>query len=487
MYLSIVSLAVALAFALANPASAQPPISNGQAASDASLGGPPSHVIPGQFLVELQPGASQNAVLQAHGLVAAARWQLVNGFVAHMSDTAASRLRHDPLVRMVTPDVIVQAFPKAPPSGGGKGGKGGGSTPPATCPDTSGALLLSPQQIPTGVRRINAAGAALAGAGAKVAVIDTGIDDCHPDLKDNVKGGVNVLDATKSPRDDNGHGTHVAGIVGARDNGFGVVGVAPAASLYAVKLLDLNGSGALSNVVTALDWAVRNGMNVANLSLGALDFWCALLGTCGTGTECTAVNNAVARGVTVVVAAGNDASDAVSYTPANCRDSLTVTALADSDGNPGGLGPSIPVNGQAELDDTFAQTFSNFSVFGWDVDGDGVFTLDDHPIVDLMAPGVAILSTVPTYAVTLNTQYGLPRNYASLSGTSMATPHVAGAAARYVATHPGIAADAVREALVLSGECRGGGTVTGLLCSTKWADDPDADSGSEPLVHVADF
>jgi subtilisin family serine protease len=121
------------------------------------------------------------------------------------------------------------------------------------------------------------------------------------------------------------------------------------------------------------------------------------------------------------------------------------------------------------------------------VNGDGLFTIDDHPIVDLMAPGVAILSTMPTYDVTLNTQYGLPRNYARLTGTSMAAPHVAGAASRYIAAHPGVSADAVRRALVLSGECAAGGTVTGLLCSTKWLDDPDIDSGSEPLVHVTGF
>jgi subtilisin family serine protease len=488
MYRSIVvSTFVLLACTLANPASGQPPMSNIQAADRAAgaASGPRPHVVPGQFIVELHTGASQDAVLRAHGLVAHARWQVVNGFVARMPDAVASRLGNDPLVRLVTPDVVVEAFPKAP-GGGGKGGKGGGNPPPASCPDTASALLI-PQQVPTGVQRIGGVAPALAGAGAKVAVIDTGIDDCHPDLKDNVKGGINILDATKAPRDDNGHGTHVAGIVGARHNDFGVVGVAPAASLYAVKVLDLNGSGALSNVVTALDWAVRNGMNVANLSLGAVDFWCVLMGMCGAGTECTAVNNAVARGVTVVVAAGNDASDAVSYTPANCRDSLTVTALADSDGAANGVGPALVVNGQPEVDDTFAQTFSNFSTFGWDVNGDGLFTIDDHPIVDLAAPGVAILSTTPTYSVTLNTQYGLARNYAALSGTSMAAPHVAGAAARYIAAHPGVSADAVRQALVLSGECAGTGTVTELLCSTKWPDDPDIDSGSEPLVHTADF
>jgi subtilisin len=476
---SLVALAFVHAVVSAGPAAGQ------EAAPHGAGGGRQPRIIPGQFLVELQPGASQDAVLRGHGLAARARWQLVNGFVARMSDTAANRLRSDPSVKRVSPDLVIESFPKPPSGGGGKGGKGGSSMPPSACPDTSDAVVL--EQVPTGVQRTGGAGVASAGAGVKVAVIDTGIDDCHPDLKDNVKGGINIVDGTRPPRDDNGHGTHVAGIIAARDNDLGVVGVAPGASLYAVKVLDASGSGALSSIVTALDWAVKNGINVANLSLGTSDFWCVLLGLCGAGTECTAVSNAVARGVTVVVAAGNNADDAVFYTPANCRDSLTVTAMADSDGAPGGLGGDLMVNGQPEVDDTFAQTFSNSSSFGWDVNADGVFTIEDHPIVDLMAPGVAILSTLPTYTVTLNTQYGLPLHYATLNGTSMATPHVAGAAARYIAAHPDAPADVVRQALVLSGECPAGETMTGLLCSTKWPDEPDLDPGSEPLVRIDGF
>jgi subtilisin family serine protease len=344
--------------------------------------------------------------------------------------------------------------------------------------------MTTPQQIPTGVQRIGAVGGTTA-PGVKVAVIDTGIDDCHPDLRDNVKGGINVIDPTKSPRDDNGHGTHVAGIIAASDNGFGVVGVAPAASLYAVKVLNSRGSGSLSSVVTALDWAAQHGIQVANLSLGAVDAWCVYYGLCGLGAECSAITNALAAGVTVVVAAGNAKDDAAFYTPANCVDSVTATAHVDSDGAPGGAGPAFTIDGETEADDTFAQSFSNFSVFGWDIDGSGAIdSLDDHPIVDLTAPGVAILSTMPTYKVTLNTKYGLPRNYGVLTGTSMATPHASGAAARYLATHPGATPDAVRKGLVLGGECPAGGSPTWLICPTKWPDDPDAEAGSEPLVHA---
>ena len=454
----------------------------------ASVGSRPlPQIIPGQFIVELHPGESQDALIRAHGLVTSQRWQLVNAFVAHMPEAAANQLRADARVKRVAPDVVITAFPKPPGGGGGKGGgKPGGSVPPGPCPDPTAAKSVA-AIVPTGVQRIGATAAPTGDAtGVNVAIIDTGIDDCHPDLR--VLGGTNIVDSTKSPRDDNGHGTHVAGIVGALANGYGVVGVAPGAALWAVKVLDASGSGALSNIVGALDWAARNHMQVANLSLGAQDLWCALFGLCGEGTECTAISNAVARGITVVVAAGNSADEALFYTPANCRDSLTVSAFVDLDGAVGGSG-SVTINGQTEFDDTFAQSFSNHSEFIWDVNGDGTIGVGDHPVIDFMAPGVSIVSTLPTYTVTLTTQYGLPLNYGSLSGTSMATPHVAGAVTRYLAAHPGTSPDSVRQALLQIGECPGSTTpVTfgGLLCSTQWPDDPDPDP-SEPLVHVLGF
>jgi subtilisin family serine protease len=309
------------------------------------------------------------------------------------------------------------------------------------------------------------------GVGVKVAVIDTGIDPCHPDLQGNYKGGKNLrVKRDQPPKDDNGHGTHVAGIIGAAQNGFGVVGVAPEVALYAVKVLDSQGSGSLSTVIKGLDWAVKNGMQVANLSLGAFDL------SLGTGPMCTAVTNAVKAGVTVVAAAGNDAFDAVYFTPANCLYSLTVSAFADADGAPGGTGGSITFSGRVENDDTFAQTFSNYSNYCWDLDKDGVCTDADSPVVDLMAPGVAIHSTMPTYPVTLgNSPYG------TLTGTSMATPHVTGAAALYLQAHPGVLPKQVRLGLTTSGECVGGvGTGGPLTCPMRWTDDPDF--AWEPLV-----
>jgi subtilisin len=460
------------------PATAQQLISPGGAA------GPPSRgpeIIPDRYIVELHPGASADAVARGHGVASVARFGIIHGFLAHMSHASANALSRDPRVRRVSPDLVVRAYAKPPsPPGKSKGGSGGGGT--TACPTP---LAPTAEQIPTGVSRIGAPtawGNTHTGNGVKVAVIDTGIDFCHPDLAANYLEGINYIDSSQPPKDDNGHGTHVSGIIAAQQNDTGVVGVAPNAKLLAAKVLDASGSGSLSNVITALDWAVQKGARVANLSLGAVDFWCAYFGLCGAGPECTAISNAVASGVVVVVAAGNAADEALYYTPANCQDSLTVSAFADSDGNSGGLG--APMRGGVELDDSFAQSFSNHSVYYWDMDGNGTFGIADHPVVDIMAPGVEILSTMPTYDVTLTTSYGILKNYGVLSGTSMATPHVAGAAALYIGANSGATADAVRRALVTKGECPGGGDTGGLpVCESGWLDDPDG--VWEPLLRAS--
>jgi subtilisin len=437
-------------------------------------------VIPGQFIVELKPGVDRDAFINKHRLAALHRYTVVNGFAARISQAVADRLAADAQVQSVHPDLVVRAFASAfgRPGGGGGGSGGGGST----CPDTSSAMS-KPQVVPTGVSRIGApsAWAAGTGAGVKVAVIDTGIDLCHPDLQ--VKGGVNLL-AKKPPTDDHGHGTHVAGIIGALNNvndGFGVVGVAPGAALYAVKVLDKTGSGSLSTAIKGLDWAVKNNMQVANLSLGAFDF------SLGTGPMCTAVANAVAAGVTVVVAAGNSALEALYFTPANCPDSLTVSAFVDLDGALGG-DSSVTISGVPERDDTFANSFSNYSDFCWDLDDDGQCGDADSFVVSLMAPGVEILSTLPTSPVTLNDPTGANKrlNYDTLTGTSMAAPHVAGAAALYIEAMLKLnitpTPAQVRIALTTAGACPSGGTSGHITCPTRWPDDPD--TAWEPLLYV---
>ena len=217
------------------------------------------------------------------------------------------------------------------------------------------------------------------GAGARVAVLDTGIDCGHEDL---AGGCINGEDFTTmfggDPFDDHGHGTNVAGIIGARANGVGTIGVAPEATLYAVKVLDANGSGALSWVAAGIDWAVANGIQVINMSLSA---------TVTSQVLSDAVAGAQARGVLVVSAAGNSGCcNTVGY-PARLPGSMAVGAVDAAD------------------------VIASFSSTG--------------PEVDVVAPGVAVRAPVPTGTCALCD----PSGYRSLSGTSMATPHVAGVGA----------------------------------------------------------
>jgi subtilisin len=251
-----------------------------------------------------------------------------------------------------------------------------------------------------------------------VAVLDTGIDRQHPDL--NVVGGIDCTSrrgcvAGTTGDDDHYHGTHVAGTIGALDNGIGVVGVAPGARLWAVKVLNRRGSGTTSGIIAGIDWVVANGnIEVINMSLG------------GSGVSSaykTAIDNAVAHGVVVVVAAGNSDANANNYSPAYVPSAITVSALADFNGLAGGGAASTC---RADVDDTLAD-FSNWG-----------------SAVDIAAPGVCILSTYPI-------EQG---SYGTISGTSMASPHVAGAAALLASrNNPNNAADVanIRNTLVNNG------------------------------------
>ncbi|MFC2091688.1 S8 family serine peptidase, partial [Elusimicrobiota bacterium] len=127
------------------------------------------------------------------------------------------------------------------------------------------------ETLPWGIDRIDAdtAQSICTGLGIKVAVLDTGIDLDHPDLAANIKGDVNVISSRKSGDDDNGHGTHCAGIIAAIDNEIGVIGVAPQADLYSVKVLDRKGSGYLSDLVEGLDWCIANNIQVISMSLSS--------------------------------------------------------------------------------------------------------------------------------------------------------------------------------------------------------------------------
>ncbi|MDP9405377.1 MAG: S8 family serine peptidase, partial [Actinomycetota bacterium] len=306
--------------------------------------------------------------------------------------------------------------------------KPGGSTPVA-------------QSVPTGIDRIDGElSTAVSGDGAgavdvDVAVIDTGIDTTHPDL--NVVGGKNC--STGASFDDgHGHGSHVAGTIAAKDDTAGVVGVAPGARLWAVRVLNNAGSGTTSSVICGIDYVTANAstIEVANMSLGGAgsDSSCG-----GSDAYHNAICASVDAGVTYAVAAGNDSSDANGSRPATYAEVMTVSALADFDGKSGGL--AAPTC-RADEDDTFA----NFSNFGADV--------------DLIAPGVCINSTWKDGA------------YNTISGTSMASPHVAGAAALYKVANPTASPAQVQSAL------QGGGT-------TDWNNADDGDATKEPLLTVA--
>lgn len=295
------------------------------------------------------------------------------------------------------------------------------------------AVELAAQGIPTGIQRTNASnqpqidGVNDLWVDVDVAVVDTGIDLDHPDL--NVVGGVDCTSQTKGKtksfvcgsggNDDNYHGTHVAGTIAALDNGIGVVGVAPGARLWAVKVLDSNGSGYMDAVIAGMDWVTAQGnIEVMNISLTTS------LSTSGAlEAYTTAVNNAVANGVIVVAAAGNFNTNAANYGPAVVPSAITVSAIADFNGVAGG---GANYTCRADVDDTLAD-FSNFG-----------------SVIDIAAPGVCILSTSPN------------GNYMTLNGTSMAAPHVAGAAALLASgsNAPSNGADvtAIRNAIVNNGK-----------------------------------
>jgi len=235
------------------------------------------------------------------------------------------------------------------------------------------------QTVPWGITRINAdtVHSYNKGTGIKVAVIDSGIDLEHPDLQ--VAGGYNAISSGSSADDDYGHGTHVAGTVAALDNDIGVVGVAPEASLYAVKVLNANGSGWWSHVIAGIEWSVENDMQVINMSLGSSS------DSYGLKAACDAARDA---GVVVIAAAGNSGNswgfgDRVLY-PAKYESVIAVAATDSSD------------------------TRIYFSSTG--------------PAVELAAPGVNVLSTT------------MGGNYGTKSGTSMASPHVAGLSALIIAS-----------------------------------------------------
>ncbi|RLG40104.1 MAG: subtilisin [Thermoproteota archaeon] len=311
-------------------------------------------------------GKPDASLVRAHGGIIRYQYRIIPAIACFLPERAISALRTNPMIAYIELDGRVRA----------------------TSPD---------EVLPWGVDRIDADlvwdsdgdlvvdSGANVGSGIKVAVIDTGIDYDHPDLADNVAGGASFVDYTTDYMDDNGHGTHVAGIIAAVDNEIGVIGTSPGLSLYALKALDSEGSGYLSDVIAAIDWAVENGMQIISMSLGTDTDYDSLRDAC---------DRAYAAGVLLVAAAGNDASrlsvrfgiDTIDY-PARYDSVIAVGAVDQEDERP-----------------------------VWSSTG---------PELELAAPGVDIYSTY------------WDDTYATLSGTSMACPHVTGTAALVFATNIG--------------------------------------------------
>lgn len=343
-------------------------------------------LIPNQYIVSLKAG---NLASKEGPRIA----DKVNGKIRHLYDTAGFQgfslevaaeavpaIQGEPSVASVEQDRYGVFTVQTVPTGIRRIGanvsstKAGDGLMPVLLSRTS--TTLTPRNVGTSTL--------IRGTDVVVAVIDSGIDFNHPDLYVPLNKGFSA--AFPDGMDANGHGTHVAGIIGARDNDIGVVGVVPGAKLWALKVG--NAAPILSDTIAAVNFATANAnvVKVANLSLSFSPVSAALN---------SAVNSCVAAGVVVVVAAGNSKAVAGADSPASATGSIVVAALADSDGQSGGKGPAT----SAGPDDTFA-TFSNYGAR-----------------VDLIAPGVDILSTAPG------------NTYQVLSGTSMASPYVAGLAA----------------------------------------------------------
>src|SRR4051794_1515509 len=304
----------------------------------------------------------------------------IKGFAAKLSPGQLKKLEADPDVAFVSRDQTVQAV---------------GTT-----------SLLAGDSAPTGVRRIGAATTSTVHqpANVSVAVIDTGVDLSHPDL--NAVSGTNCV-GSGAAQDDNGHGSHVAGTIGAKNNASGVEGVAPGTPIYAVKVLNSQGSGTWSQVICGIDWvrgnASADNIKVANMSLGGSGSNDNNCGNTNSDALHKAICAATNAGVTFSIAAGNSGANEATSTPAAYPEVLTVTAVSDSDGLAGATG-GAPTCRSGDADDRCA-TFSNYA------------TTAAGQAHTIAGPGTCIRSTARG------------GGYATMSGTSMASPHLAGAVA----------------------------------------------------------
>ncbi|MFL5773805.1 MAG: S8 family serine peptidase [Flavisolibacter sp.] len=315
-------------------------------------------VIPGQYIISYKTGVETTSaastqitrrsrdVLQENNISSSAMQSAftgeLSGFVARLTEPEAEALSADPAIKTVEPDRFVAL---------------------STC-----FTVVAPTLITWNVNKVGYGN----GIGKTAWIVDTGIDFDHPDLTVDVARSKSFISGQTSADDENGHGTHVAGIIGAKNNSIGVLGVASGATLVSLRVLDKDGTGSLSSIIEALSYVNANAKagDVVNMSIGEDQV---------SETLDQQVKVTAAKGIYITIAAGNDSKSSNLFSPGrvNAKNVYTVSAVDSLD------------------------NFAGFSNYGNDV-------------VDYAAPGVRILSTYKD---------GL---YAKMSGTSMAAPHVAG-------------------------------------------------------------
>lgn len=335
----------------------------------------PDDRIPVVILFKHHDAVKHKAMVEGQGGQVKTSFKIINGISAKLSLRAIEKLKKDPDVASIDPDVRVTAL------------------------DSSADTQIRADQVwPAGDT----------GKGVSVAILDTGIDTTHPEFSGRIVLCHSELTHTDTCTDGNGHGTHVAGIIGASGVNPSAKGVAPAVSYYIDQVLDSTGSGTLSGIISGIDWAVGNHTKVISMSLGTSPI-VTTQPNCDTSypSLTSAINAAVSSGVTVVAAAGNSGTSGV--------------------GAPGCISSTITVGA---VDNT--NTIASFSSQGG--------PMADHGI---SAPGVNIFSSVPTGSCQLCS----PTGYLTLSGTSMATPHVTGTVALLLAASPSLTPTAIKNAI----------------------------------------
>jgi len=326
-----------------------------------------SQIVPVIILFNETVTSEDSNLVQSVGGEITRTYQIINGLAVLLPQDEIAVIKNDPRVASVDPDVEVHAF------------------------DLSADTQIRADQVwakgDTGTE-------------IPVAILDTGIDTSHPEFSGRILKCHSEITKLDTCVDGNGHGTHTAGIAAAAGANLQAKGVAPSASLYIDQVLGPTGSGTLSGVIAGIDWARINGAKVISMSLGTSPI-STTQPNCDTAfpSLTSAVNNAVAAGVSVVAAAGNAGVNGV--------------------GAPGCISSTIAVGAVNS-----SNKIASFSSRGG--------PLADHGIV---APGVNIYSSVPL------------GGYTSLSGTSMATPHVAGTIALMLKSNPSLSPTAIRNIL----------------------------------------